>query len=65
MAPPGERMKRVYKFIAGNSRITPIGIALAVVLAIVLRSALGSWSAPVYLGVLLLTLAASTREPVQ
>lgn len=58
-------MKRVYKFIAGNSRVTPFGIAAAVMLALFLGHALAWWSAPIYLAVLLLTLAITTFEPVQ
>ena len=58
-------MKRAYKFIAGNSRVTPLGIAAAVGLALAFRHALGWWAAPCYLGILLATLAATTLEPVQ
>lgn len=59
-------MNRVYKFVAGNSRVTPIGIAIAVVLALLLRGTLGGeWTAGIYLSVLAVTLAISTREPVQ
>lgn len=58
-------MKKIYKFIAGNSRVTPFGIAVAAGLAVGLQPRLGWWSAPLYVGVLLLTLAASTLEPVQ
>jgi hypothetical protein len=55
-------VKSVYKFIAGNSHITPIGIAVAAVLTWVLHGTLGWWSAPLYVALLLLTLAASTAE---
>jgi len=58
-------MRSAYKFVAGNSRIAPAGIVLAVVLELALRGALGGWAAPCYLGILLLTLAAATLEPVQ
>jgi hypothetical protein len=58
-------MKKAYKFIAGNSRLAPIGIALAVAVALTLRHTLAWWLAPLYLGVLLLTLAATTFEAVQ
>ena len=58
-------MKRVYKFIAGNSRVTPLGIAVAVAAGLLCKNALGWWSAPVYLAILALTLALSTLEPVQ
>jgi hypothetical protein len=57
-------MRAIYKFVAGNSRVTPVGIAVAVALALSLRH-LGWWCAVVYAGVLALTLAFSTREPVQ
>lgn len=58
-------MKQAYKFIAGNSRVTPVGIALAIALALGLQPVIGWWSAPLYVCVLLVTLAAATREPVQ
>jgi hypothetical protein len=58
-------MKRAYKFIAGNSRITPVGIAVAVVAALVLRGGLGAWTGVVYVGILALTLAIATGEPVE
>jgi hypothetical protein len=58
-------MKAAYKFIAGNSRITPIGIAIAAIAAAVLHQTLGLWIAPVYAAILLGTLAVSTFEPVQ
>lgn len=65
MAETRPGMKRIYKFIAGNSRITPIGIALAVAAALALRAMLGVWTGCVYLAILAVTLAFSTREPVQ
>lgn len=58
-------MKRAYKFIAGNSAVTPLGIAAALAAAVFFRHALGWWAAPAYLAILLLTLAATTFEPVQ
>lgn len=58
-------MKRAYKFIAGNSRITPVGVAAAVCAALALRQQHASWVPAVFLGILLLTLAASTFETVQ
>lgn len=57
-------MSGVYKFIAGDSRVTPIGIAVAVVLAVGLHPLLGRWSGVVYIGVLLATLAAAVFETV-
>lgn len=58
-------MNRVYKFVAGNSRITPLGIAIALAAGLLCKNALGWWSAPVYLAILAATLALSTLEPVQ
>jgi hypothetical protein len=58
-------MKSAYKFIAGNSRITPLGVALGIGIALAFNRALGWWAAPVYVGILLVTLAAATAEPVQ
>lgn len=58
-------MKQAYKFVAGNSRITPIGVAIAVVLALVFRHTPGWQPGVVFLGTLLVTLAAATFEPVQ
>jgi hypothetical protein len=56
-------VKSAYKFIAGNSYVTPAGIAVAAVLTLVLHRTLGWWSAPLDLGLLLVTLALSTGEP--
>lgn len=58
-------MKHLYKFITGNSRVTPIGIVVAVAAAVLLNSRLGSALPAVYLGILLVTLAVSTLEQVQ
>lgn len=58
-------MKRFYQFIAGGSRVTPLGIAAAVAAALTLRHSLTWETAPLYLAILLLTLAASTFEPIQ
>lgn len=58
-------MKRVYKFIAGNSRITPIGILIAVALALAFRGTLGAWTGALYVGILAATLAIATSEPVE
>jgi len=55
-------VKSVYKFVAGNSLVTPIGIAIAAIAAFALRGNLRWWSAPVYVALLLVTLAASTAE---
>jgi len=58
-------MKQIYKFVAASSRATPAGIALAIVVALAFRTTLGGWAGALYLGILILTLAASTCEPVQ
>jgi hypothetical protein len=58
-------MKNVYKFVAGNSRITPAGIVLALAAALAFNTYLRGWAAPVYLCILLATLAAAVMEPVQ
>ena len=58
-------MNRIYKFIAGNSRVTPIGIAIAIVFAVVFREAHSVLAEGLYVGVLLLTLVGATFEPVQ
>ncbi len=57
-------MKSAFKFIAGNSRVTPAGTAIAAILALTLQHALGFWVAPLYIAALLVTLAISTFEPV-
>ncbi|HZZ65331.1 MAG TPA: hypothetical protein VFE17_07530 [Candidatus Baltobacteraceae bacterium] len=58
-------MRNAYKLIAGNSVVTPIGIAIAIILAMTLRGLLGQWVGAVYVAVLLCTLVAATMEPVQ
>ena len=65
METAGPSVKRAYKFIAGNSIVTPLGIALAIGVTLAFRHSLGWWAAPCYLGILLGTLAAATFEPVQ
>ncbi len=55
-------MNAIFKFIAGNSRVTPVGVILAAALAVLGHAE--SWIAFAYVGVLLLTLAASTFERV-
>jgi len=65
METAGAGVKRAYKFIAGNSIVTPLGIALAIGVTLAFRHSLGWWAAPCYLGILLGTLAAATLEPVQ
>jgi hypothetical protein len=58
-------MKQAYKFIAGNSLVTPFGIALAIALVLIFRHSLGWQMNAIFLAILLATLAASTFEPVQ
>ena len=56
-------MKAIYKFVAGNSRITPIGVAIAATAAALLaRSNLRLAGSIVFLIVLVLTLTASVFE---
>jgi len=57
-------VKRFYAFVAGNSRVTPLGIAAAVLVALALRRS-PEWAAGAYLAVLIATLAASALEPVR
>ncbi|MDQ2872731.1 MAG: hypothetical protein M3R35_06350 [Candidatus Eremiobacteraeota bacterium] len=58
-------MNGIYKFIAGNSRATPIGLAIATILTLAFRERLGALSALIYVALLLTTLAVSTFEPIQ
>ena len=55
-------MQAIYKFVAGNSRATPAGVAVAAILAGALHTVLGPWTAAVFLGTLIVTLAAATAE---
>jgi len=55
-------VKAVYKFIAGNSRITPAGVVLALAAGVLLRGF--PWAPIVYASILIATLWASTFEPV-
>ena len=59
----GGGMNAIFKFVAGNSRVTPVGVALAV-LAAVLLSHRFAWIAVLYPALLLGTLALSTLERV-
>ena len=65
VATAGDTMNKIYKFIAGGSRVTPVGIVIAIAAALSLGTSSHEWAAPVYLAILLLTLAVSTAEPVQ
>lgn len=58
-------MKQIYKFITGNSRVTPVGAGIAVIIAALLHGKPGIAVPIAYLAILLLTLAASALEPVQ
>jgi hypothetical protein len=58
-------VKSIYKFIAGNSRVTPIAVPVAAIVAFVLHGRAGGWDAVIYLALLVTTLAACTYEPVQ
>lgn len=57
-------MKRIFKFIAGNSVVTPIGVAIAIALALALRASGSAWTPAAFAGVLLVTLVACTFERV-
>lgn len=57
------RLDAIYEFVAGNSRITPLGILVAVLAVLVVRhSGFATWSPAVYLGLLVAALAASAFE---
>lgn len=58
-------MNHFYRFVAGGSRVTPPGIALAVAAALTLRHSLPWEIAPLFLAILLLTLAATAFEPIR
>lgn len=55
-------MNAIYKFVAGRSKVTPIGVALAVAATIALRGA-PAVAAAVFFGILLITLVATALEP--
>lgn len=56
-------MKAIYKFVAGNSRVTPLGVALAAAAAgLMARSELRAAGGIIFLGILVLTLTASVFE---
>lgn len=55
-------MKRVYKFIAGNSLVTPAGAAAALLLAWLFHGQ--SWTPFAFIAVLVVTLAGSVYERV-
>ncbi len=53
----------IYEFVAGNSRVTPLGLLIAVLIVLILRhSAFASWTPAVYLSFLVTTLAVSAFE---
>jgi hypothetical protein len=55
-------MNTIYKSILGNSRVTPIGVAIAVGLVIGFQPVQGLWSGVLYVSVLLITLVAAVFE---
>ncbi|MDQ6826079.1 MAG: hypothetical protein M3Z14_02625 [Candidatus Eremiobacteraeota bacterium] len=56
-------LSAIYEFIAGNSRITPLGILIGVlVVSVIARSAYATWIPGLYLAILAATLAASVFE---
>lgn len=55
-------MKRVYRFIAGNSLVTPVGAAAALLVAWFFHGQ--SWTPFAFVGVLVAALAASVFERV-
>ncbi|MDP9111524.1 MAG: hypothetical protein M3M96_07830 [Candidatus Eremiobacteraeota bacterium] len=56
-------MKAIYKFVAGNSRLTPVGVALAAIAALLLaRGEQRVAASVVFLLILILTLTASVFE---
>ncbi len=58
-------MKGVYKFVVGNSRVTPVGLAAAVAAAVFLRGRAGAAAAAVYLAILIGTLVVAALEKPQ
>lgn len=55
-------MKRAYEFVTGNSTVTPIGAAVAILLALLFHSC--AWAPYAFVAVLLVTLAGSVFERV-
>jgi hypothetical protein len=55
-------MNAIYKFIAGRSKVTPFGLAAAVLAAVLLR-ATPATAAAAYFGILLVTLIGTALEP--
>ena len=55
-------MKAAYKFIAGNSRVTPVGVAIAMITGWLLRET--AFAPEVFVGILIATLSAATFERV-
>ncbi|MEO6914131.1 MAG: hypothetical protein ABI182_08960 [Candidatus Baltobacteraceae bacterium] len=56
-------LAEIYDFIAGSSRVTPLGLIVAVLVALFAHPFLGAWTAPVYFIVLAATLVISIFEP--
>ena len=57
-------MKRIAKFVLGNSIVTPVGVAVAIACVIFFHRTNVPWLAVAYGGILLLTLVVSTLERV-
>lgn len=57
------KLTAIYEFIAGNSRITPLGLLAAILVVLVLsHGAFAAWTPALYLSILAATLAASVFE---
>ncbi len=56
-------LANIYEFVAGNSRLTPLGLLAAVLVALFLpHGPIAAWTPALYLGVLAATLVASVFE---
>lgn len=56
-------MKAAYEFVAGNSLVTPLGLAIAVLSAlVVLHAKLAAYAGAIFVFVLIATLAGSIFE---
>jgi len=59
---PGQRMKAAYEFLVGNSFVTPIGLAIAVLAAFALSRVSSAYAGIALLAILLATLTFSVFE---
>ncbi|MFN2448227.1 MAG: hypothetical protein ABR508_00330 [Candidatus Baltobacteraceae bacterium] len=57
-------MNGILKFVSGQSRVTPVGVAIALGAMLALGHRV-PWAAPLYLALLAITLVASTFERVR